>query len=77
VGGIGHPGAARAGHPAGGLVALAVANQMNAFIRGVAAPDAAVFAWAPALVLAASVIPARRVLGIQPARLLRVQQQIR
>jgi len=50
---------------------------MNAFIRGVAAPDAAVFAWAPALVLAASVIPARRVLGIQPARLLRVQQQIR
>jgi ABC-type lipoprotein release transport system permease subunit len=40
---------------------------MNASIRGVAAPDAAVFAWA------ASVIPARRVLGIEPAGLLRVQ----
>jgi ABC-type lipoprotein release transport system permease subunit len=50
---------------------------MNASIRGVAAPDAAVFAWAAALllalVLAASVIPARRVLGIEPAGLLRVQ----
>ena len=66
-----------AGAAAGALLALWTSGWLRSSIRGVAAPDAAVFAWAAALllalVLAASVIPARRVLAIQPAGLLRVQ----
>ena len=66
-----------AGAAAGAVMAVWTSGLLRSSIGGVAAPDAAVFAGAAALllalVLAASVIPARRILGIQPAGLLRVQ----
>lgn len=66
-----------AGAAAGAVLAVWTSGLLRSSIGGVAAPDAMVFVSAAALllalVLAASVIPARRILRIQPAGLLRVQ----
>jgi len=66
-----------AGALAGAAMAVWTSGFLRSSIRGVAPPDAAVFVGAAvlllALVLAASVIPARRISGIDPAGLLRVQ----
>ncbi|HEY2013631.1 MAG TPA: ADOP family duplicated permease [Bryobacteraceae bacterium] len=65
------------GAAAGVLLAVWATGLLRSSLRGLTAPGVAVFLAASAVLLlfvfAASVIPARRVLGIDPASLLRVQ----